>query len=102
MICCNNTKKQKEQEFDWTGKTVDLTNPQEIVIPEKPFITEVHFNILNDEYLFCRFSWHPDEALHAYKFKNDMLNYIGKVTQKGDGPLEMSGSGYMINFRIKV
>lgn len=94
-ISCSDNQPKQEKEFDWTGKTINLVNSQEIIVPENPFITEIQFNILNDEYLFCRFSFYQDESLYAYKFKNDTLNYIGKVTQKGDGPLEMVGSSLM-------
>lgn len=69
-----------------------MVNSQEIIVPENPLISETTFNLINDEYLFCTNVYYQDEVLHAYKLKNDTLNYIGKVTQKGEGPLEMVGT----------
>ena len=95
LFSCTNTKEQEYPEVDWSGKETNLSSSKEIIVPVNPLESEARYRLLDDEYLFLSHSFYQDLTLHAYHLQNDTLNYIGKITQKGDGPLEMPNMSYM-------
>lgn len=94
---CTGKKEQKEQEqeIDWTEKTASLSNPKKIIVPTNPFATEIGFRLIDDQYIFSTLSFYQDQILYMYHLQNDTLNYINKITQKGNGPLEMNSTSYV-------
>lgn len=95
LISCTNTKEQKDQEIDWSGKEINLSYTKEIVVPVNPLESESRYQLFNNEYLFLTYSFYQDMTLHFYHLQNDTLNYLGKITQKGDGPFEMPSMSYI-------
>lgn len=95
ISCKNNQKVETKGEINWSKMETTLYDPKEIIVPIEPLETETGFQLINDQYFFCTLSFYQDRTLYAYQLKNDTLHYIDKVTQKGNGPLEMPGDSYI-------
>lgn len=95
ISCKNNQKIKTKKEIDWSKMETSLHDPQKIIIPIKPLETEAVFQLIDNQYFFCTMSFYQDRSLYAYQLKNDTLHYIDKVTQRGNGPLEMPGDSYI-------
>lgn len=89
MDSCQDSK--QESETDWSRyPTVEVTNPTQLVTTGRIIETEQHMHLINDKYFFFIECFSQTGELHLYQLSGDTLKWEGLVTQRGEGPLEMS------------
>lgn len=93
LLITSCSQEKKQQKVDWNQYPVEkLSDPKKIVIPERDFEAEQQFNLINDCYFFCTTTFSDTGELYLYRLDNDTLKWQSLITQKGEGPLEMSGN----------
>lgn len=85
------TQQVINEDYNWESyPSVQINNGKVISVEGRPFEAEQKFNLISDNYFFCRTTFSQSGELNFYELVNDTLQWRSLITRKGEGPLEMN------------